>query len=201
MSGEIKLFKTSLIGGFDRHDVTEYVKALSAERNACREAQTAGLKEIERLNAALATEQAATVAARESTAAVRLEVDALRRELAEYRVAALETAERHLTELKQSYIELCGQMDDTVTLVRAQLAVLDSAALGVPTLFRDANDKIQALIVATGAVVDVVETEVVEVADAVVDAPETEVVSEAAVEVAETAGADVSDVSDVGEAE
>ncbi|MDR0838108.1 MAG: hypothetical protein LBN99_00535 [Oscillospiraceae bacterium] len=46
-----RVFKTSLVGGFDRHDVIDYVKELSGERNSLKtqleaeQAETARLRD------------------------------------------------------------------------------------------------------------------------------------------------------------
>jgi predicted nuclease with TOPRIM domain len=85
MSGEIKVFKTSVFGGFDRRDVMEYVRALTAERNAYREKSEENAAEAARYSGELEK--------------LRAETEALRRPLRELKAQAFTAALARIREL------------------------------------------------------------------------------------------------------
>ncbi|MDR3278093.1 MAG: hypothetical protein LBT12_04905 [Oscillospiraceae bacterium] len=85
MSGEIRVFKTSVIGGFDRRDVMEYVRALTAERNAYREKSEENAAEAARYSGELEK-------LREENGALQAETEALRRSIPELKAQAFDDA-------------------------------------------------------------------------------------------------------------
>jgi hypothetical protein len=142
---------------------TEADVAIAAAQSEAEVAIAAAQSEAEAAIAAARTEAGTDVAAaradaavaRAETGAVRLklegDMDRLRSELQEYRVEALNTAERCLEELKDRYAVVCGEVDEGVKHLRAQLAAMDQTVLAVPAIFADTDAKIRELIIMTGA--------------------------------------------------
>jgi hypothetical protein len=132
MAEPIKVFKTSIVGGFDRRDVIEYVKAISAQRNSAQRELAAAREELSAAQAKLELAQTECVAANEDALSVRsiadeeilkiraeaderiaaaiAETEALRREFQEYKVLALDEAAEKLRELDAKFDEVRGSI-------------------------------------------------------------------------------------------
>ena len=107
MSNEpIKLFRTTVLGGFDRRDVIDYVKALSDERNKYKAELAAARAEADAVRAESDAAKASCAAAVRNANAAADDVIARVRAGADERVsAAYAEAERARRELRAYQIK------------------------------------------------------------------------------------------------
>lgn len=131
MDGEVNFFRKKFIGGFNRQDVVEYVTKLAKERNEMSAERDKALQSLRALEA--------------ETAAVRTELDDLRKSIGDYKVKALLDAAERLSELEEGFNQLQLEVGKATADVRAELESAVTTVSGVPSIFKWAGEKINEL--------------------------------------------------------
>ena len=140
MTGEIEFFRKRFVGGFNRQDVVNYISKLAQERNDYREAKEKADQDIHALN--------------DYIAALRVEVDAAKREAREgreYKVAALDSAMNTFTALEAAFEHLCGRLETATQSVYAELDIARDTVAALPAILAQAGDGIRELHATCGA--------------------------------------------------
>lgn len=131
MDGEVNFFRKKFIGGFNRQDVVEYVTKLAKERNEMSAERDKALQSLRALEA--------------ESAAVRTELDDLRKSIGDYKVKALLDAAERLSELEEGFNQLQLEVGKATADVRAELESAVTTVSGVPSIFKWAGEKINEL--------------------------------------------------------
>ena len=128
---EIGNFKSKLFGGFDRQDVSDYIKQLASERNCLTEK----CDELEAgMSALLERAEEAEKTAEEQ-----------KRRTDEYLVCARESVVRELTELLEKYESVRSDMEVTTSHIRCELTRLGDGLSLLTEVFRKAGDRFSEL--------------------------------------------------------
>lgn len=131
MTGEIEFFRKRFVGGFNRQDVINYITKLAQERNDFREAKEKAEQDALALSA--------------EVDGLRDEVEKVRREGREYRVAALDAAVNTFTDLESAFGNLCSDMETTTESIFTELDQARRTISSLPDVLKRAGDGIKLL--------------------------------------------------------
>lgn len=138
MRNEIGNFKNKLFGGFDRHDVVNYIEEIAAARNQYRQEAETLREQVEELTARVETAESAEERARADAA------DADHR-AEEIRITAVQDAAAALADLEEKYREIRMDMEVTAAHVRCELTRIGESIQGLLQAFTTTEEKISAL--------------------------------------------------------
>ena len=106
MSGEIKIFKRELVGGFDRQDVIEYIEQQAREKQRIKQESEAAHGEIKEL---------------------RQQVQELDEEVKNVKAQAINETEAALLELTEAYNAVKFDIDTITGNIKNELALVEAA--------------------------------------------------------------------------
>ncbi len=131
-------FKTQVFGGFDRHDVIEYIEKLAAQRNAYQKERD----DLTALNEELAGAKSALEAELEQVK------EELRSAVDGAQAARREAAEKALSvvgEARQACAAVRADVEESARKVRAELTVTAEAIGGITASLDAADQRFQAI--------------------------------------------------------
>ena len=122
MSGEIKIFKRELVGGFDRQDVIEYIERQAKEKQRFKEeAETAG-REI---------------------GALQQQITALDAEVKNVKTQAMNETEAALAELMESYLAVKSDIEAITGSIKNELSLIGDALARLSGILENAGTKLK----------------------------------------------------------
>jgi phage-related tail protein len=112
MSGDIRHFRRRLFGGFDENDVMRYIEELSGQRNKYKMSGDKLDQELRDLTYELKRLQGA--------------LDEADRRIMEITIRSLGQAGSNISSLKESYLNIRSEMEETARTISAELSKLGS---------------------------------------------------------------------------
>ncbi len=123
MSGDIRHFRRRLFGGFDENDVMRYVEELAAQRNKYKMTGDKLEQDFKDLQYELKRLQG--------------ELDEADRRIMDIKIRSLGQAGSNISSLKESYLNIRSEMEETAHTISSELSKLNSTL----TLLSSALDK------------------------------------------------------------
>ena len=135
VKGEKGNFKGRVFGGFNRHDVIDYIETLADERNRLARENERLRGQLEALEERLAREPEETPAPETEPSQ---DLEGSRRELRE----ALERARTVLKDVKSEYDAVCADIKIDATQTSHELTRIDTKLTGLMTSLSDAGKRV-----------------------------------------------------------
>ena len=124
MSGEIKVFKRELVGGFDRQDVIEYIEQQAQEKQRLKQEREAAELEIGKL---------------------QQQVQELDEEVKNVKLQALNDTEAALSELTAAYSAVKSEIESITGNIKNELSMGDSAVARLSEVIDKTRDELNEL--------------------------------------------------------
>ena len=134
MTGDVNFFRNRFIGGFNKEDVTGYIKRLANERNEMEAAK----KKAESIGKALAAE----------VASLRREIENVKREMqenSERKAAVFDAAENTFAEYNAAFEELRIELETGASSVVSEMKNVSDAAARLKYMLSQADGKFEEL--------------------------------------------------------
>jgi chromosome segregation ATPase len=112
MSGDIRHFRRRLFGGFDENDVMRYIEELAGQRNKYKVTGDKLEQELKDLSYELKRLQG--------------ELDEADRRIMDVKIRSLGQAGSNISSLKESYLNIRSEMEETSRTISAELSKLSS---------------------------------------------------------------------------
>ncbi len=112
MSGDIRHFRRRLFGGFDENDVMRYIEELAGQRNKYKMTGDKLEQELRDLSYELKRLQG--------------ELDEADRRIMDIKIRSLGQAGSNISSLKESYVSIRSEMEETARTISAELSKLGS---------------------------------------------------------------------------
>jgi chromosome segregation ATPase len=112
MSGDIRHFRRRLFGGFDENDVMRYIEELAGQRNKYKMSGDKLEQELRDLTYELKRLQG--------------ELDEADRRIMDIKIRSLGQAGSNISSLKESYLNIRSEMEETARTISAELSKLGS---------------------------------------------------------------------------
>ena len=125
MSGEIKIFKRELVGGFDRQDVIEYIERQAKEKQRLKEDAAAAGREI---------------------GALQQQITALDAEVKNVKTQAMNETEAALAELMESYLAVKSDIEAITGSIKNELSLIGDALARLSGILENAGTKLKAAV-------------------------------------------------------
>lgn len=128
MNGEKEFFRKSFMGGFHRRDVVAYIVKLSEERNEIAAVAEKAMQDVRTLTA--------------ETAALRLELEEVRKLAEDYKAEAIEAAGKVLNKLEELFEQSRADVERAAANACTELNAAAAAVAGVPAVLDKACDRL-----------------------------------------------------------
>ncbi len=112
MSGDIRHFKRRFFGGFDENDVMRYIEELAAQRNKYKMTGDKLEQDLKDLSYELKR--------------LQTELDDADRRIMDIKLKSLGQAGSNISSLKESYLNIRNEMEDTARSISSELSKLNS---------------------------------------------------------------------------